>query len=124
MLSRPILFRDGYSWWPSPSQIPYAVSLRMLFVHRSCRDIAGIARAVGAAISSKDESDRPIQHKQSRVKLVGVRLTIHVWFHCALAELIALAPKVGFKFGSTHRDLTFADMGQPRVPLHDGSIDS
>ena len=105
MLSRPILFRCGYfRRRPAPSQISHAVSLRMLFVHCSCRDIAGVARTVGAAISSKYKRDRPIQHKQPRVKLVGVRLTIHVWFHCALAELITLAPKVGFKFDSIHRD--------------------
>jgi hypothetical protein len=42
----------------------------MLFVHRPRRDIAGIARAIAAALGSKDERDRSLQHKESRVELV------------------------------------------------------
>jgi len=49
-----------------------------------------------------------IEHKEARVELVRVSNTMHVWFDCALAELIALAPKVGFKLGSVHRHLPFS----------------
>jgi len=114
MLSRRGLFCGGYLCCRSaPSQISHAVSLRMLFVHRSCRDITGVARKVGAAISTNDKRDRSLQHKQPRVKLVRVRSTMHVWFDCALAKLIALAPKVGFKLGSVRRHFAFLDLGNP-----------
>src|SRR6266404_202628 len=92
----------------------------MFFVHRSCRDLAGVARTVGAAISSKDKRDRSLQHKQPRVKLVRVRPAMHVWFNFALAKLIALAPKVGFELGSIHRHLPFSInyLGVTSVPVN------
>jgi len=58
----------------------------------------------------------PLQHKQPRVKLVRVRSTMHVWFDFALAELIALAPNVGFKLGSIHRHLPFSRCGTTPRP--------
>jgi len=90
----------------------------MFFVHRSCRHVAGIARTVGAAINSKDKRDRSLQHKQPRVKLVRVRSTMHVWFDFALAKLIALAPKVGFKLASIHRNRLSQGVEQFHTPLH------
>jgi len=71
--------RDGFI---APSQISHAVSFGMFLVH-PCRDVAGCARTVGAAIRSKDKGDRSLQHKQRRVKLVRVRSTMHVSFDFA-----------------------------------------
>ena len=51
----------------APSQISHAVSFGMFLVRR-CRDVAGCARTVDAANRSKDKGDRPLQHKQPRVK--------------------------------------------------------
>ena len=92
----------------------------MFFVHRSCRDATGVARAVGAAISTKDKRDRSLQHKQPRVKFVRVRTTMHVRFDFALAKLIAFAPKVGFKLGSVHRHRPFSmwDNPAPRCTMN------
>jgi hypothetical protein len=88
----------------------------MLFVHRSCGDIAGVAWAIGAAIGSKDKRDRSFQHKEPRVELVRMTLTVHIWFDFALAKLIALAPKVRFKLGSVHRHLPFSMCGTTPHP--------
>lgn len=38
---------------------------------------------------------------------------MHVWLDFALAKLIALAPKVGFKLGSIHRHCLSQDVEQP-----------
>jgi hypothetical protein len=115
---RPALFCGGHCCRSTPSQISHAVSLGMFFVHRSCRHVAGIARTVGAAINSKDKRDRSLQHKQPRVKLVRVRSTMHVWFDFALAKLIALAHKVGFKLASIHRNCLSQGVEQFHTPLH------
>jgi|SRR5208282_4875113 len=123
MLSRRELFCRGYLCCrPAPSQISHALSLGMFFVHRSCRDITGVARTVGAAISTNDKCDRSLQHKDSRVKLVRVRSTMYVWFDFALAKLIALAPKVGFKLGSVHRHLPSQRVGQTRARCTMGQL--
>jgi len=52
---------------------------------------------------AKDERDGSVEHKQSRVKLVRVCITMHIWLDLAFAKLIPLAPNVGFKLGSIHR---------------------
>jgi hypothetical protein len=88
----------------------------MFFVHRSCRDITGVARPIGAAISTNDKRDGSLQHEQPRVKLVRVRSTMHVWFDFALAKLIALAPKVGFKLGFIHAPFNLSQPVRPRTP--------
>jgi hypothetical protein len=77
--------RDGFI---APSQISHAVSFGMFLVH-PCRDVAGFARTVGATIRSKDKGNRPLQHKQPRVKLVRVRSTMHVWFDLVLSGVFA-----------------------------------
>jgi hypothetical protein len=103
------LFCGGYFCCrPTPGQKTYAVSLGMFFVYRSRRDITGVPRAVSAAVTAEDERDRSLQHKQPRVELVRVSVTMHMGFDFALAEFIALAPKVGFKPGSIHRHLPFS----------------
>jgi|HubBroStandDraft_2_1064218.scaffolds.fasta_scaffold13627_1 hypothetical protein len=43
---------------------------------------------------------------------------MHVWFDFALAKLIALAPKVGFKLASIHRNRLSQGVEQFRTPLH------
>src|SRR5271165_467797 len=102
----------------------------MFFVHRSCRNVAGVARTVGAAIGSKDERDRSFQHKQPRIKLVRVGSTMLVRFDFALTKLIYLAPKIGFKLGSIHRQFAFLkvwDNSAPRwtmSPFSDKAADS
>jgi hypothetical protein len=48
----------------------------MFFVHRSCRDVARIARTVGAALGSKDKRERSLQHEQPRVKLVAAQIEL------------------------------------------------
>ena len=80
----------------------------MFFVHCSRRDIAGVARSVGDAIASKDQRDRSLQHKEPRIEIMRVSVPMHVRIDFALAELIALASEVGFKFASVHRHLPFA----------------
>ena len=94
----------------------------MFFVHRSCRNVTGVARTVGAAIGSKDKRDRSLQHKQPRVKLVRVGSTVLVRFDFALTKLIALAPKIGFKLGSSISNLPFSGVGQSRTPLHNEPV--
>jgi hypothetical protein len=85
----------------------------VLFVHRSCRDIAGIAWTVGTPLGSKDKRERTLQHKQPCVKLVRVRATMGVWLDFALAKLITLAPKVSFKLGPFHRHCLSQNAAQP-----------
>jgi hypothetical protein len=75
----------------------------MFFVHTSCRDSTGVTRAIGTAVMAKDERDGSVEHKQSRVKLVRVCITMHIWLDLAFAKVITLAPNVGFKLGSIHR---------------------
>jgi hypothetical protein len=94
---------------PTPGQVSHALG-GVFLVHRSCGDATAVARAVGAAISSKDKRYGSLQHKQARVKLVRVRATMHVWFDFARAKLIAFAPKVGFKLGSIHPAFTFRNI--------------
>jgi len=43
---------------------------------------------------------------------------MHVWFDFALAKLIALAPKVGFKLASIHRNRLSQGVEQFHTPLH------
>jgi hypothetical protein len=89
--------RDGFI---APSQISHAVSFGMFLVH-PCRNVAGCARTVGAAIRSKDKGDRPLQHKRPRVKLVRVRSTMHVWSDLDLSRCFRVYDRPIPKNGDT-----------------------
>src|SRR6516162_4330532 len=77
---------------------------------RSCRDMTGFARTVGAAIGTDDKRDRTLQHNQPVIKLVRARSKMHVGFD------FALALQVAFKLGSVHRHLPFSRCGTIRRP--------
>jgi hypothetical protein len=97
--------RDGFI---APSQISHAVSFGIFLVH-PCRDVAGCARTVGAAIRSKDKGDRSLQRKQRRVKLVRVRSTMHSRrtsaSNSALSIAICLSEGVGQPFAPLHNEV-------------------
>jgi hypothetical protein len=106
-----MLFCGGRVRCRAPTdQIAHPVSLCVFFVHRSCRDAAGVARAVGVAIVSKDKCDRAFQHKQSSIKPMSVRFTMLVWFDFAFAKLIALVLKIGFELGPVHDHHLFSNV--------------
>jgi hypothetical protein len=118
------LSRGGYFCCrPAPGQISNTVSLGMFFVHSSCRDGAGVARAVSAALIAKDECDRSVEHKEPRIELVRVSGAVHVWLDCTFPKLIALTSNVGFKFGSIHRHPPFARRGTIPYQLYDDLTD-
>jgi hypothetical protein len=75
----------------------------MFFMHHTCGNGARVTGAVRHALGSKDERYRAFKHKYTRVKVVCMRLTMPVWFDFAFANLIALLPQAGFKFGPIHR---------------------
>jgi hypothetical protein len=107
------LFHGGwFDCWPAPEQKSHAVSLCILCVHRSRRDRADVTGAVGTAIGADYQGQRSIEHKQPRVKLVRVCITVHVWFDLLLAKLVTLALDLGFKLGSVHRKRPFKRVGR------------
>jgi hypothetical protein len=74
----------------------------MLFVHRPGRDVARVARTIGAAVVTEDQRDGSVQQKKSRIELVRVSLAILVWFDFAFSDFVAIPLKVSFELGSIH----------------------
>jgi hypothetical protein len=74
----------------------------MFLVHRAGRDTAGITWCVDAPLIAEDKCDRTFQHHHARVEVMRVSLTVGIRVYSALADFVALAPQVGFEFGSIH----------------------
>src|SRR4029079_5936379 len=71
-------------------------------VHGPGGNAAGVARSIADPVFAEDQCDGSVQHEHARVELVGVRLTVHMGFELAFADLIAFPTKFGLEFGSGH----------------------
>jgi hypothetical protein len=112
------LLCGGWLYWCATSRhVPYSVRFGMFFMHRACGNGARVTGAVRHALGSKNERYRAFKDKYTRVKLVCMRLTMPVWFDFAFANLIALLPQAGFKFGPIHRLLPL-ELADAWTPYH------
>src|SRR4029079_10709520 len=78
-----------------PGNVAHAVSFGVLFVHGPGGNAAGVARSIADPVFAEDQCDGSVQHEHARVELVGVRLTVHMGFELAFADLIAFPTKFG-----------------------------
>src|SRR5260221_14461381 len=79
-----------------------AAGFGVLLVQGAGRQAAGITRTVGAPLVAAHQGDRAVEHEQPRVELVRVRFAMGVRLDTAFADLVALAPDLGFEGGSVH----------------------
>jgi hypothetical protein len=73
--------------------------------------------------SAKDESYRAIQHKDTCIEIVRVRLAMPLWFDLTFANLITLLSKAGFKLSPIHRPAPpAAHKCPPRLTVYTGRL--
>ena len=78
--------------------VPRTVGFGVFLVHCAGGNVAGVTGAVSDALSAKDEGYRAVEHEDTRIKIVRVRLAMPMWFDLAFASLVTLLSEVGFKF--------------------------
>src|SRR4051812_28395127 len=82
--------------------VPRTVGFSVFLVHCAGGNVAGVTGAVGHTLGVKDEGYRAVEHEDTRIKIMRVRLAMPIWFDLAFANFVTLLSEASFKFGPIH----------------------
>src|SRR3954454_8086310 len=79
--------------------VPRTVGFGVFLVHCAGGNVARVTGAVGHTLGAKDEGYRAVEHEDTRIKIMRVRLAMPMRFNLAFAGFVTLLSEAGFKFG-------------------------
>src|SRR5690242_20178456 len=60
--------------------VPHTVGFGMFLVHCASGNVAGVTGTVGHTLAAKDEGKRAVEHEDTRIKIMRMRLAMPMWF--------------------------------------------